>query len=55
MGGVVMAEAGLFIGWASRSVQRALQQLVIVAVRAGVIEPDRDPAASVRTERFAPC
>jgi hypothetical protein len=34
-------------------VQRALQQLVIVAARAGMIEPDRDPCG-VREDRVWP-
>jgi len=35
-------------------VKRCLQQLVIVAVRAGVIEPDRDPCGVREDRAFRP-
>jgi hypothetical protein len=57
--GLVQAEAlRLLRGWFGTldrdRVQRALQQLVVVAVRAVVIEPDRDPRRVGEDRAFRP-
>ena len=57
--GLVQADAlrrsGVGLGSLDRDrVQRALQELVIVAVRAVVIEPDRDPRALAEDRAFRP-